>query len=255
MDEKLSPLQQFSGNTSEIKMSEKHPFGCPMYILNSKLQASQKIPKWEARARLAICIGPSIHHASSIDLGLSLQTGLVSPVFHAQYDDKFASVNFEQVQYVPKSQWQVKCGFQKENPSNVSHDFPTAINEIEMSSDPFHIETDELATYPDIEGDNVSNVEPQQQYEQSPIQSPVKGASKSMTTNRQKIQPSVTTRSGRQSIKPTRYGYDDYVVYEVCHQSQEWFEPIIDYTSPVVFAALGDPDTMYFHQILSEDRR
>ena len=254
MDLQASPLQRFSGNQTEIKMTEIHPFGCPMYVLNSKLQASQKIPKWESRARLAVYIGPSIHHASSIGLGLSLQTGLVSPVFHARYDDKFSTVNFEHVQYIPTSKWQLKCGFQKERIVNPSQESTSATNEIEISSDPFQIETDTSATYPDVEGDNNIDMEPQQ-HEHFPIQSPVKGASKSTTTNRKKdIQrTSVSTRVGRQSVKPIRYGFDEFVVYEVCHQSTEWFEPIIDYTSPIAFATLGDPDTMYFHQILSQD--
>jgi hypothetical protein len=54
MDLKSLPLQRFSGSTSEFKMAERHPYGCPMYILNSKFQASQKLPKWAAQTRLAI---------------------------------------------------------------------------------------------------------------------------------------------------------------------------------------------------------
>jgi hypothetical protein len=64
-----------------------------MYILDNRLQAGQKISKWDARSRLAIYIGPSIHHASNVGLGLSMTTGLVSPAFHAFYDDKFQTIN------------------------------------------------------------------------------------------------------------------------------------------------------------------
>jgi hypothetical protein len=92
----------------------KDTFGCPMYILNSKLQSGQKIPKWEARPRLAIYIGPSLYHARSIGLGLNLTTGLVSPAYHAKYDDTFATITPQFTTCIPKSLWQMKCGFQKE---------------------------------------------------------------------------------------------------------------------------------------------
>jgi hypothetical protein len=85
-----------------------------MYIIDRRLQAGHKISKWEARSRLAVYIGPSTYHASNVGLGLSLTTGLVSPTFHAIYDDSFTTVNNIVIPYIPKSMWQIKCGFQKE---------------------------------------------------------------------------------------------------------------------------------------------
>jgi hypothetical protein len=79
-----------------------NPFGCPMYILNKNAKAGRKLSRWEMRARLAVYIGPSTYHSSSIGLGRSLSTGLASPTFHAHYDDKFTSVNPRNVQYVPR---------------------------------------------------------------------------------------------------------------------------------------------------------
>jgi hypothetical protein len=66
-----------------------HTFGCPMYVLQS---AGSMTPKWDAKARLAIYLGPSLNHAWSVGLALSLHSGLVSPVFHAHYDDRFSTV-------------------------------------------------------------------------------------------------------------------------------------------------------------------
>jgi hypothetical protein len=49
-----SPTVKLSGVTYDPDVGTKDTFGCPMYILNNKLQAGQRIPKWEARSRLEI---------------------------------------------------------------------------------------------------------------------------------------------------------------------------------------------------------
>jgi hypothetical protein len=109
-----TPYELFTGQDDPPSLINKHSFGCPMYILNKDAQARRKLSRWEMRARLPIYIGPSIYHASSIRSGLSLSMGLVSPTFHQHYDDRFTTVYPRYVQYVPRSQWQNKCGFKKE---------------------------------------------------------------------------------------------------------------------------------------------
>ena len=56
------------------------------------MQAGQKIPKWELRARIGLCLGMSTQHARTIALVLTLTTGHVSPQFHVKFDTKFESV-------------------------------------------------------------------------------------------------------------------------------------------------------------------
>jgi hypothetical protein len=80
-----------------------------MYVLQTG--STIKGPKWDSRARLAIYIGPSMNHARFGELALSLQTGLVSPVFHSKYDDDFSTVSDAYGKYITKSNWQLKCGF------------------------------------------------------------------------------------------------------------------------------------------------
>jgi hypothetical protein len=74
---------------------------------------SIKGPKWESRARLEVYLGPSLTHARSVGLALSLQSGLVSPVYHAKYDDTFSTVRDPYGKYITKSKWQLICGFQQ----------------------------------------------------------------------------------------------------------------------------------------------
>jgi hypothetical protein len=111
---KEAPYETLTGVPMSPDMHNAHPFGCPIYVLNSKLQHGQKISKWDARANLGIYLGTSAIHASSVGLVLSLRTGLVSPIFHNAFDDAFVTVSSSFAKYLPKSNWQVKCGFQED---------------------------------------------------------------------------------------------------------------------------------------------
>jgi len=102
-----SPLQMFS-NTN-IQLHEKHwvPFGCPTYVLNSKLQSGNSLNKWESRARVGIYLGRSPDHGRNIALVLDRVTGLVSPQFHVAFDKGFNTVK----QDTFDTHWQLKAGF------------------------------------------------------------------------------------------------------------------------------------------------
>ena len=91
------------GNTPDMKFSDVaakslrlkdfHTFGCPCYVLDSRLQTSTKgVPKWEPRARLGIYLGCSPSHASNVALVLNPKTRLVSPQYHVVFDDEFTTV-------------------------------------------------------------------------------------------------------------------------------------------------------------------
>jgi hypothetical protein len=73
-------------------LKELHVWGCPVYVLDPKLQDGDKIPKWNPRSRRALYLGLSPHHAVTVPLVLNLQTGHISPQFHVIFDDLFATV-------------------------------------------------------------------------------------------------------------------------------------------------------------------
>ncbi len=58
-----SPEELFSRTKQEYAYSHRHTFGCPAYVLNSKLQQGQKIPHWEQRSQQGIFLGYSKDHA------------------------------------------------------------------------------------------------------------------------------------------------------------------------------------------------
>ena len=105
------PIARFSA--TDVRPNPKHyqTFGCPAYVLDNALQAGQTIPKWTNRARVGIYLGQSRTHASSIGLILNTQTGLVSPQFHAKFDNLFETTNDPATKI---SRWQVATGFRTE---------------------------------------------------------------------------------------------------------------------------------------------
>ena len=78
-----------------VQLKHYHAFGCPVYILDSRLQSNPKgLPKWEPCSRLGIYLGNSPAHAGSVALLLNPKSGLVSPQFYVVYDDQFSTVSY-----------------------------------------------------------------------------------------------------------------------------------------------------------------
>ena len=87
-----------------------HPFGCLVYVLQALLQTQSPFQEWGERSRIGIFLCHSPHHASSMPLVLSTQTGLVSPQFHCVYDDDIDTVKKEQAD---TSIWKIKAHLQE----------------------------------------------------------------------------------------------------------------------------------------------
>ncbi len=89
-----TPEMEFSDVASAtLRLRDCHTWGCPCYILDSRLQTNPKgAPKWEPRARLGIYVGRSPSHAGNVALVLNPVTGLVSPQYHVTFDDDFTTV-------------------------------------------------------------------------------------------------------------------------------------------------------------------
>jgi hypothetical protein len=84
-----SPMSRLCTTSSIPTIQNQHHFGCPTYVLKKELQDHKKIRKWSDRTRVGINLGYISRHALNVSLILNLQTGLVSPQYHCQYDDLF----------------------------------------------------------------------------------------------------------------------------------------------------------------------
>ena len=90
-----SPIEKFSGIADDIRPSDFHTWGCPVYILEADNQTTGIVtPKWEPRAHAGIYLGHSPCHAGSVALVMNLKTGLVSPQFQLVFDDEFSTVPY-----------------------------------------------------------------------------------------------------------------------------------------------------------------
>ena len=90
----LSPEEKWTGckfqNYNHIR--RLHPWGCPAYVLDPKLQDGKKLPKWSPRSRQGKFLGYSTEHATNVGLILNLKTKRISPQFHVLFDDFFQTV-------------------------------------------------------------------------------------------------------------------------------------------------------------------
>jgi hypothetical protein len=89
----LAPIEIFCGTrTSCDYLRRARVFGCPVYVLDPRLQDGKKIPKWEPRARRGQFLGFSAAHSTSVGLIRNINSNHVSPQFHFVADPRFETV-------------------------------------------------------------------------------------------------------------------------------------------------------------------
>jgi hypothetical protein len=90
----LTPLELITKEWSDYKdILHCHVWGCPVYVLEAKLQNDQKLPKWDRRACLGQFVGFLAEHSSMVANVCHLTTGYISPQFHVIFNDLFETVN------------------------------------------------------------------------------------------------------------------------------------------------------------------
>jgi hypothetical protein len=78
----------------------QHPFGCPAYVLDHKVQGGFKATKWQVEPGWGFTWDHPI-----IILILRHTSGLVSPQFHFKFDDELISVARQFGNTIPTSDW------------------------------------------------------------------------------------------------------------------------------------------------------
>ena len=94
METRLTPNGLWSRSKySYSAVVQAHPWGCPFYVLQPRLQDRGKVPKWEPRSRRGKCMGASPLHAITVGLICNLRTDKFSPQFLVVYDDLFETIH------------------------------------------------------------------------------------------------------------------------------------------------------------------
>ena len=63
--------------------------GCPVFVLEAKLQNDQKLPKWNYWSHKGQYLGFSDEHSTLVATVRNLKTGYISPQYHIMFDDLF----------------------------------------------------------------------------------------------------------------------------------------------------------------------
>jgi hypothetical protein len=77
----LAPIELFTGQSlpDYDHLHRSHVWGCPVYVLDPKLQDGHKLPKWQPCSPRGMFVGVSPDHSSTIGRILNIRTGSISP--------------------------------------------------------------------------------------------------------------------------------------------------------------------------------
>jgi hypothetical protein len=107
----MCPADLFTGSTVPRHcLQDIYVWGCPVYTLDPKLQAGQKLPCWEPRSNHGVFMGFSHLHSSEVPLVLNLATSSITPQYHVAFDDHFSTViSVEREMDPPEHDWAELC--------------------------------------------------------------------------------------------------------------------------------------------------
>ena len=91
---RISPIEHFTSTVfpNYSNLTRAHTFGCPVYVLDPRLQDSKMVPKWSMRSRKGIYLGVGKHHSSTVNLVLNPETGCISSQYHCVFDETFSTI-------------------------------------------------------------------------------------------------------------------------------------------------------------------
>ena len=251
-----SALEVFSNSPVSCNPKHWHPFGCPVYALDSDLAAGKKSgKKWTDRARVGIYLGQSPQHARTVSLVLNIETGNVSPQFHLKVDPTFQTMRHSFGNMPVKTKWLKKCHFEDDSsqgqpPKSEPSAEPVSQTKVAGPQDEVKDQVDQSilpASDPPAPALSQSSKEPTavSAEEPDPQQHP------------QEV-PKETRRSKRVRRPVQRFiaAFAAISLMTVPHQALHTVLEEFDgdfHASPLLaFAASADPDTMYLHQALKE---
>jgi hypothetical protein len=256
-----SPLELFAN--TRVASNPKHwqHFGCPVYVLDEKLQSGSIFHKWKQRSRLGIYLGRSPQHARSVALVLNVHTGLVSPQFHVKLDTAFDTISqIYQGETKHLSLWQLKAGFlaSKTIPQSKGQQPEPVLpqNVQQQQQVPFSSEGESQPVQRATETQHESLSEQTQQE--------LPESEKQTQQSRQSQQQNPLRRS-RRTRNPIKR-YIEVMMAEIINQEiegeifsfQAMFtqdDEFIRNDGLLAYKAKADPDTMYLHQAMKEPDR
>jgi hypothetical protein len=268
-----SPLEKFSGIAVLPKISSFHPFGCPVYVLDSAIASGKSLPKWEERARVGIYLGASPRHSRSVAMVLSLTTGLVSMQYHVVFDDHFQTIrNGRPGSLSYKSDWQSLAGLnldldEQPKPSKgKGKRSGRAARVVAQLIDPILPGQEREEAHQDMQTSEGAEVHPSEGVDEVPVSQPPSDPvdpdpgeddnDEVMADPRQGQEHGPRPRhSGRQRRPPT-WWEPYFVANETLLTDDTWDAQQVSIDKgtidPIAFVASNDPDVMYYDQAMKQ---
>jgi hypothetical protein len=255
-----SPFELFARSEVTPNLNHFQPFGCPVFVLDNKMQSGKILPMWEVKLRMGIYLGMPMQHACSVALVLHLKTGHVSPQFHVTFDPKFETVRQSLGNQSPPSEWQKICGFKASSPSRLQGTKQPAQGQGVQQGVPF-MELDLEPGEPVNEGEDQASQTPLPVSEGEQGQEPQVQLRRSPRLN--KI-PEVSTidvteepsNGPGSKVFDVWYNFEAKLEdkpYHVAYETIKEGEDIEAEQHPMLaYAASADPDTMYYHEAMRE---
>ena len=240
-----SPKEIFSQIEVASNMKDFHTFGCPVYALDSRLQAKQAVNSWAPQARLGVNLGPSPRHARNVTMVLSLSTGLVSPQYHVKHDEFFETI--DKKGNSPKAPWMTLAGFRNQRATQSIRMEPTR-RSVPAPTTQEQGESFRQSMTLDI-GSGIEYNAPAEGTAAQSYTLPTSSGEQVAANGSQ-----YRTRSGRTIRAPERFDPTAYsAYYDVLHE--EDFALQDQMNDPLAFKASSDPDTLYYHEAMAAPDR
>ena len=261
-----SPIELFASTEVRGNLKNMHTFGCPVFALDSRLQASKPVSSWNHRSRLGINLGPSPRHARSVSLILNLDTGMVSPQYHITHDEFFETINIEDKSNI--ANWIKLTGFKSkkviiDRSSQIQHMRDKETNAQSISNTLLVDAGDGLLDQ--MNGEDQGLEEDNEELEQtandqqgnisgtrgSIIMDGIRRSARLMMQSQETEQEEADSEhEGDIAMQGTE---EDDPYYDALHEEDYKLQDnMID---PIAFKASGDPDTMYYQQAISQPDR
>jgi hypothetical protein len=118
----ICPADVFTGaNVPRHRLLYYRVWGCPMYVLDPKVQAGKKLPRWEPRSRCGMFIVISSQHTSKVPQVLNLINGSITTQYQVVFNDLFSTVASVERDNDPHNHWEELC---LDNAVQIRVDYP-----------------------------------------------------------------------------------------------------------------------------------
>ena len=86
----ISPMEIITKTKSNHHyLRRSHIWGCPVFVMEAKLQNDQKYPKWNRPSRQGQFLGFSDEHSNLVATVKNIKIGYTSPQYHIVFDEFF----------------------------------------------------------------------------------------------------------------------------------------------------------------------